>query len=632
MSDHMSVHQKVEFRTDKAIFAGVPVALLLGAAGLAMLVFFGSEEFESFLAGAILLVAGFGWTTFAAWRKIRPGKPIYTLTPQGILYRIPWVKQTLIPWREVRDIDSVTMAGPGVGLGSSRYSIFKDVTTIDVSKEFYEKNLHLKSSFLRGPGWAANFNPKGDLVQVALHYGLVGVTAEEMREAVEARWHAFGDRSRSAASASQPVGRREGSAKVRASGGGGLRSLWTLVKYAVPLIAIGIVGSNALGLWSTDGQIAERHKQQEWREFHDQQAARDRELEEARRKRDAAFEETFRRFDEQSAKTEKFWKEFEQQVMRPPGARDGEPVPQQPTQPGGHREAVLSIDVAPDGRSFLTASGDRTIKLWDTSKPDVVRTLATHRGYARTVRYAADGRSAISASDGGEVLVHDLVQGGPPRRLDAAQFGDANALAITADGQRAVTVHDKGGAVLVWDVPAGTHREMATGDRMRQQAVAIAPDGKRAMTGGVDGKPRLWDLDAGTLLRTFGEHKGPIYSVVITSDGASAITGGGDSSMRMWDLATGQQVRQFSGHIDTVYSVALAPDGKHVLSGSLDVTARTWEIATGREVVRFEGHRGNIYSVAFAPDGSVLTGSRDRSIRLWRPDGSLIREFPGAPG
>ena len=65
-------------------------------------------------------------------------------------------------------------------------------------------------------------------------------------------------------------------------------------------------------------------------------------------------------------------------------------------------------------------------------------------------------------------------------------------------------------------------------------------------------------------------------------------------------------------------SVAFSPDGKTVLTGSRDKTARLWDAATGQPVGRPWSIRQMVYAVAFSPDGkTILTGSLDKTARLW---------------
>ena len=87
--------------------------------------------------------------------------------------------------------------------------------------------------------------------------------------------------------------------------------------------------------------------------------------------------------------------------------------------------------------------------------------------------------------------------------------------------------------------------------------------------------------------------------------------------------------RIFSGHASYVLSVAFSPDGKQVLTGSWDKTAKLWDLS-GREIQTFSGHASSVWSVAFSPDGKqVLTGSDDKTAKLWDLSGREIQTFSG---
>jgi WD40 repeat protein len=65
-------------------------------------------------------------------------------------------------------------------------------------------------------------------------------------------------------------------------------------------------------------------------------------------------------------------------------------------------------------------------------------------------------------------------------------------------------------------------------------------------------------------------------------------------------------------------SAAFSPDGKAVLTGSLDKTARLWSAATGQPLTPPLRHQDAVWTVAFSSDGkAVLTGSHDGTARLW---------------
>lgn len=62
----------------------------------------------------------------------------------------------------------------------------------------------------------------------------------------------------------------------------------------------------------------------------------------------------------------------------------------------------------------------------------------------------------------------------------------------------------------------------------------------------------------------------------------------------------------------------ISSDGAYALSSSWDKTLRLWELSTGATTRRFVGHNNDVLSVSFSADNrQIVSGSRDRSIKLW---------------
>lgn len=302
-----------------------------------------------------------------------------------------------------------------------------------------------------------------------------------------------------------------------------------------------------------------------------------------------------------------------------------------PVDASGHHDFVVWLDIASDGHRLLSASTDKTIKLWDIEEKRLIRDLGVHKEMARTALFMPDGIHALTAGDDGEIVLRSLADGAVLHIFSAGQNGGANKLAISPDGRRAVSGHQSG-AIIVWDIEDAKALHVLTGNGWSISSAAVSPDGSRALSSSIDGELRLWDIAAGRLLRRWQGHERGAYGAVFTADGHHAFTGSGDLTIKLWDLNAGREIRRFTGHSGTVYALALSADGKRLLSASLDGSARLWDVASGDQTAMFDPGAGPIHSVAFAGDGSVLTSGGDRTIRRWPSSGGDgVVLFAGAP-
>ncbi|MER9258837.1 WD40 repeat domain-containing protein [Mesorhizobium sp. M0619] len=307
------------------------------------------------------------------------------------------------------------------------------------------------------------------------------------------------------------------------------------------------------------------------------------------------------------------------------------PPPALPTEPDGHRDAVVWLAVSADGRDVMSASTDHMIKLWDIAGKRLIRNLGEHKDMARTALFMPDGATALTAGDDGEIVLRKLADGAVLHVFSSGANGGVRKLAISPDGKRAVSGHDTGN-VIVWDLVNKSVLHVMTGHDWPISTVAISPDGTRALSGSIDGTLKLWDVESGKQLRSWHGHEQGTYGAVFTADGHHVVTGSGDYTIKLWDLDTFRELRRFEGHEGTVYTLALSADGKRLASGSLDGTARLWDLGTGDQIAMFDSRTGPIYAVAFATDGTLVTGGDDRTIRDWPAaggDGEIL--FAGAP-
>src|SRR5271165_6531873 len=282
----------------------------------------------------------------------------------------------------------------------------------------------------------------------------------------------------------------------------------------------------------------------------------------------------------------------------------------------GHTDWVSAVVVTPDGRRAVSASGDRTLRLWDLESGQTFRRLEGHTDSVWAVAVTPEGRCAVSASGDRTLRLWDLESGQTIRTLEG-HTDWVNAVAVTPDGRRAVSA--SGDRTLrLWDLESGQTIRTLEGHTDWVNAVAVTPDGRRVVSASNDRTLRLWDLGTGQTIRTLEGHTGWVWAVAVMPDGRRAVSASGDRTLRLWDLESGQTIRTLEGHTDSVYAVTVTPDGRRAVSGSGDQTLRLWDIESGKEIATFTGE-SDMSSCAIAPDGrTIVAGGHSGRVHFLR--------------
>jgi len=308
----------------------------------------------------------------------------------------------------------------------------------------------------------------------------------------------------------------------------------------------------------------------------------------------------------------------------------------------GHRGDVSRLILSDDNRQMISSSRDRSLKIWGVDSFFAPEVINAHENNIYTIAYSSDGRRLATGSEDGTARVWDVATG---RRLATLRGGGRNILRVAfvpnprptgSDPKResgskqdsfggdllATTGAD--GLVRIWDLRTELELQRFAGHTKQIHDLAFSPDGRLLATASDDQTVRLWDTLTGRLIRTMTGYSREVSAIAFSPDGRWLATGGWEAPILIRNVETGEIVRSLVGHTAQIWSVQFSPDGRSLASAGQDAKIIIWDPLTGDKKHVLSGHFDEIFSVAFAPDGRrIASASNDRTVRLWDPETGL---------
>ncbi|WP_315857105.1 WD40 repeat domain-containing serine/threonine protein kinase [Stieleria neptunia] len=324
----------------------------------------------------------------------------------------------------------------------------------------------------------------------------------------------------------------------------------------------------------------------------------------------------------------------------------------------GHSHNVESVEFLADGDSLklITASSDRTIKVWDLAStaqnllrvgapvqdvlilPDggTVVSRERHSGIVKRWDLSASGSETISR--GSSVAANDEIvaigKAGSielwpsaweknPDVVRTANGGQITALTFSKHGQLAAGYED--GSILVWDSwrDKTATRIMGLKHSSVVTALSFSRDGKALASTGWDGVCLLHRTDDGMGRQLGNKANDGTMTVSFSPKGSFLAFGGFDNKVQLWrcasDIRRFVHIGELSGHSDGINKLVFSPEERTIITACDNNTLRVWDIRERQERISLVGHTSSVEGLAMRESGDLLiSGSRDGTIRLWQ--------------
>ena len=209
----------------------------------------------------------------------------------------------------------------------------------------------------------------------------------------------------------------------------------------------------------------------------------------------------------------------------------------------------------------------------------------------------------------------------PEGQPESIRFSRNGSLLVVGGGKPGAS-----GKVLIWDAIKG--RQIATVGDQSDSVLAsdINPAQTMVATGGPKKVVRVYNID-GELNYELTKHTEWITAVQFSPNGNFLVTGDRNGGVIAWEAETGNEVLTLAGHKKAITAIDWRTDSKLVLTASEDGTLRVWDGTNGKQIKNWNACGAGVTDASFTRDGLIVTGGRDRLVRVWDQNGKQLHQY-----
>uniref|UniRef100_A0A914HB02 Actin-interacting protein 1 n=1 Tax=Globodera rostochiensis TaxID=31243 RepID=A0A914HB02_GLORO len=315
-----------------------------------------------------------------------------------------------------------------------------------------------------------------------------------------------------------------------------------------------------------------------------------------------------------------------------------------------HGGGVFALNWNPDGKKLVTASGDKTVKVWDVPGrqliatvpfgstiedqqlavvwlkhwivsvslsgfinyicPETLKISRVIRGHNKSITALAlsdDRRMAFTADFEGHITRWNLTDGSSERMGSQIHKSQVSGLSLTTEGLLISIGWDDSVAFTENALSASVENAQSISHRLTSQprgVASVGPNGEKKQSSAIDTK-----------------YEGT--SVALHPNGTLLAVGGTDGRVHLYNLASSGALeeKKVLQHAGAISSVNFSPNGKHLVATDIARKVVPYSVDDDFKVAsekEWSFHTARINCSAWSTNGRyIATGSLDTNVMVW---------------
>ena len=275
-----------------------------------------------------------------------------------------------------------------------------------------------------------------------------------------------------------------------------------------------------------------------------------------------------------------------------------------------HLRAITSIVISPKNNFLITASEDRTIKIFDIIKNQEIESLPCPSSLSCLCISPDEKMFAYAGQDiclrvriMENFKLHRIFRDKSKRveKTDAPELEKKKPEHIQKASMQGITKNitkNKKKAIN------------PNNERLNEDKPANEISLKKKTCTSINKKKDLQQNESQQIIF--------VHCLVFSPDSKKLAAGYRDYLIRIWEVEDTYNFFYLQGHIDVVLSIIFTPDNENLISAGKNGDIIIWDVKNKLLLTTITAHKSDIFSLTISKDGKILaSGGRDKYLIIW---------------